>query len=184
MKFSFAVIAIIGNISAKQLIPHDAPIGYILMGEEPAAAEAPVAADAPEAKADAAEKAAVATAPDGAKSPIPVSDEEAKAAEAATNPEAKKPSTKEAADQPAMSDGSTFDNSVKNGGYTGMVYGRSRLGPESLELEGAWSNLNYGPYKKTTGAPNRFERALGRPDDATMRMPVYGDAGGQNKFTN
>tara|TARA_B110001450_G_C17455322_1_gene413799 strand:+ start:98 stop:646 length:549 start_codon:yes stop_codon:yes gene_type:complete len=182
MKFSFAVIALIGNLSAKQLIPHDAPIGYILMGmgEEPAAVEA----DAPEAKADAAEKAAVATPPAGDAAPIPVSTEEAAAADAATNPAKKEKSAKEAAEQPTMSDGVTFDNSVKNGGYTGMVYGKSRLGPESLELEGAWSNLNYGPYKKTTGAPNRFERALGRPDDKNMRMPVYMDAAGQNKFTN
>ena len=175
MKFSFAVIALIGNISAKQLIPHDAPIGYILMGEEPAT---------PEAAAEGAAASAVATAPTGDAAPIPVSTEEAAAADAATNPEKAKPSGKESADQPPMSDGNSVDLSIKNGGYTGMVYGRSRLGPEPLEMEGVWSSLNYGPYKKTTGAPNRWERALGRPDDKNMRMPVYLDAAGQNKFTN
>ena len=181
MKFSLPILALIGNISAKQLIPHDAPIGYILMGEEPAAADAP----APEAVADAAGASAVATPPAGDAAPIPVSAEEAKEADAKANPEKAKASGKEAADQPPVSDGHTVDLSVPNGGYTGMVYGRSRLGPEPVgDMEGAWSNLNYGPYKKTTGAPNRWERALGRPDDKTMKMPVYMDAAGQNKFTN
>ena len=58
MKYSFAIIALIGNISAKQLIPHDAPIGYILMGEEPAPAT-------PEAAAEGAAAAATATPPTG-----------------------------------------------------------------------------------------------------------------------
>ncbi len=175
MKFSFAVIALIGNISAKQLIPHDAPIGYILMGEDPAT---------PEAAADAAAAAATSTPPAGDAAPIPVSQEEAAAAGAAEKPAEKKPSGKTAADQPPMGNGYTVDMSVPNGGYAGMVYGRSKLVPEPLEMEGVWSNLNYGPYKKTTGAPNRWERALGRPDDKNMRMPVYLDAAGQNKFTN
>ena len=80
MKFNLAVLALIGNISAKQLIPHDAPIGYILMGEEPAS---------PEAVADAAGAAAVATPPSGDAAPIPVSAEEAAAADKAANPEKK-----------------------------------------------------------------------------------------------
>ena len=89
MKFSLAIVALIGNISAKQLIPHDAPIGYILMGEDPAT---------PEAAAGAASDAAVATPPAGDANPIPVSSEEAAAADKAANPEAKKPSGKEAAE--------------------------------------------------------------------------------------
>ena len=97
MKFNLAVLALIGNISAKQLIPHDAPIGYILMGEEPEAAPAPapeaapatVDGTAPEAVADAAGAAAVATPPSGDANPIPVSAEEAAAADKAANPEKK-----------------------------------------------------------------------------------------------
>ena len=85
MKFNLALLALIGNISAKQLIPHDAPIGYILMGEEPEAVDA----TAPEAVADAAGAAAVATPPSGDANPIPVSAEEAAAADKATNPEKK-----------------------------------------------------------------------------------------------
>ena len=176
MKFNLAVLALIGNISAKQLIPHDAPIGYILMGEEPEAVDA----TAPEAVADAAGAAAVATPPSGDANPIPVSAEEAAAADKASNPENKKPSGKEAADQPAFSDGVTVDMSVPVGGYTGQVHGRSTLGFIPHD-DWEWSDRNYGPYKNKK---NNWQRAQGRPDDKNFRMPVYQDAAGQNKFTN
>ena len=75
--------------------------------------------------------------------------------------------------------------SVPSGGYTGTVDGRSVIRDGTIdELEGTWSNRNFGPYRKTTGKPNRWERALGRPDDKNFLPPKYGDAAGQNKFTN
>ena len=56
------------------------------------------------------------------------------------------------------------------------------------DMDEPWNNLNYGPYKKTKGphsqgkskGPYRWGRALGRPDDKKMKMPVYTDAAGQN----
>merc|ERR1719198_1688885 len=97
--------------------------------------------------------------------------------------EAKAPAKAPAGKKP--SDGLSVDNSIPNGGYEGMVGGRSKFHDATIdELDGTWSKLNYGPYKKTTGAPDRWERALGRPDDKNFLPPKYGDAGGQNKFTN
>ena len=168
---ALAVFALISNTSAKHLTQseHSAPIGYIMMQEEPAATEeakvevAPAAEPAP-AKAEGAP--------------------EAKAAEGAEGELAKAPAKgKSAAKKP--SDGLSVDNSIPNGGYEGMVGGRSKFHDATIdELKGTWSTLNYGPYKKTTGAPDRWERALGRPDDKNFLPPKYGDAGGQNKFTN
>ena len=176
---ALAVIALISNTSAKHLTSeHNAPIGYIMMQEEPVKEEAKV-----EAKAEAA-PAKVEGAPEAK---VEGAEAKVEGAEAKVDGEAKAPAKVAAPAAPAKkpSDGLTVDNSIPNGGYTGMINGRSKFKDATTdEMKGTWSKLNYGPYKKTTGAPDRWERALGRPDDKNMKMPVYGDAGGQNKFTN
>ena len=163
---ALAVFALISNTSAKHLTQseHSAPIGYIMMQEEPAATE--------EAKVEVAPAA----------EPAPAKAEGAPEAKA-EGAEAKAPAKSAAGKKP--SDGLSVDNSIPNGGYEGMVGGRSKFHDSTIdELKGTWSSLNYGPYKKTTGAPDRWEKALGRPDDKNFLPPKYGDAGGQNKFTN
>merc|ERR1711865_918594 len=75
--------------------------------------------------------------------------------------EAKAPAKVAAPAAPAKkpSDGLTVDNSIPNGGYTGMINGRSKFKDATTdEMKGTWSKLNYGPYKKTTGAPDRWEK--------------------------
>ena len=153
-----------------------------MMQEEPAKEEVKV-----EAKADAApakEEAAPATA-------APTAAEGKEAANAAAGKEAVPAEEKKEAKVEAKAgakkplDPLTVDNSIPNGGYEGMVGGRSKFRDATIdEVKGKWSNLNYGPYIKTTGAPDRWEKALGRPDDKNFLPPKYGDAGGQNKFTN
>merc|ERR1712166_53576 len=107
---SLAVIALISTSQAKNLkqLPHEAPIGYIMMQDEPAAEPAAAAEGASAAPAEGAPSTAATKGP-----------ETAEGAAAAKAPK---------------SDGYSVDNSIPNGGYEGMVGGRSTLNKESLEL--------------------------------------------------
>merc|ERR1711957_997780 len=111
---SLAVIALISTSQAKNLkqLPHEAPIGYIMMQDEPAAEPAAAAAPAAEGASAAPAEGAPSTA--ATKGP-----ETAEGAAAAKAPK---------------SDGYSVDNSIPNGGYEGMVGGRSTLNKESLDL--------------------------------------------------